>query len=140
MIAAAGGLAGAYILVAIAFSGYCGDNGCPPGQGPPSEAGQLVAGILVLAGVLAVMTVAGAVAMGSERRRALGRVWFGLFSVLLLPMYPFAIWGVYVASRHVRLDMTTGFLVAVALLAIYLVAWSMALGVVARRRTAATGP
>jgi hypothetical protein len=54
-------------------------------------------------------------------------------------MYPFAIWGAIVASHHLALGLVSGFCILVALLAVYLSAWSAALGVLARHRRAPQG-
>jgi hypothetical protein len=132
-IAGVGGAAALYLAVASAFEGSCGELACADQQ-EPSLAGQLALLVIVLVLVIGVMLAAGRVAVGAERARALGRLRFAALSVLLVPMYPFAAWGTLVASRHVRLDMTSGFAVVVGLVALYLSGWAAVAGLVARRR------
>jgi len=62
-MAGGAGLAGLFILIAIAFSGYCGDSGCTPGQQAPSAlvlAGRIVVVAFVAAYLAAWSALAGA--------------------------------------------------------------------------------
>jgi len=140
-ITLAGGAAAVYLLIAIAFAGYCGsDNGCGAAQSGTSG-GQLVAAVLVLAGLLALTIGAAVTAIGTTDARALGRLRLVAMSVLLLPLYPFAIYGLWVASKHIALDLKLSIAVLAALIATYLGAWAALADLIARRRrTSATGP